>query len=236
MQFDTYEVRPERIVRPPELTAQRLDFRARAPGNPRAAFQSEIKRQYGLTAGWQRREADVLLLKSTGRSAPNLKSSSGAPVVGPIQAGKIVLRNQPVSDLASYLAFPFFDPSRLPFSKPILDRTGFKLLHSFAGGTSDGSLPWGALTLSGSTLYGMTIQSERDNLGVIFALDLSPKLAISLVDTSVSLSWSTNFPGFTLESAPKIEDEWTAVPGVTQFSATLQTSLRSGAWNRSKGS
>jgi uncharacterized repeat protein (TIGR03803 family) len=36
------------------------------------------------------------------------------------------------------------------------DGTGFGLLHSFTGGLNDGNTPNGSLTLSGSTLYGMT--------------------------------------------------------------------------------
>src|SRR5678816_1838971 len=36
------------------------------------------------------------------------------------------------------------------------DGTGFSLLHSFTSGNSDGADPFGSLTLSGSTLYGMT--------------------------------------------------------------------------------
>ncbi len=35
---------------------------------------------------------------------------------------------------------------------------GFTLLHDFAGGDTDGSIPEGSLILSGSTLYGMTNQ------------------------------------------------------------------------------
>jgi len=36
------------------------------------------------------------------------------------------------------------------------DGTEFQVLHAFSGGANDGSLPHGSLTLSGSTLYGMT--------------------------------------------------------------------------------
>jgi len=36
------------------------------------------------------------------------------------------------------------------------DGSNFKLLHSFTCGTSDGGNPYDSLTLSGSTLYGMT--------------------------------------------------------------------------------
>ncbi len=51
--------------------------------------------------------------------------------------------------------------------------TGFNLLHSFAGG-ADGSSPRGSLTLSGSTLYGMTYlggNGGSGNIGTIFSMN-----------------------------------------------------------------
>jgi uncharacterized repeat protein (TIGR03803 family) len=100
--------------------------------------------------------------------------------------------------------------------------TGFQLLHSFAGGTNDGSSPCDSLILSGSTLHGMTAGGGSNSVGVIFALDLPlPQLAISTGSTSVTLSWSTNFPDFALESVAQPGEAWTSVPGVTGYSATL---------------
>jgi uncharacterized repeat protein (TIGR03803 family) len=97
--------------------------------------------------------------------------------------------------------------------------TAFRVLHRFNG--ADGRDPWGSLLLSGSTLYGMTSQGGSNSLGVIFALDLMPKLSISLDETNVNLSWSTNFLDFTLESTDQLAGTWTPVPGVTGYSATL---------------
>jgi len=52
--------------------------------------------------------------------------------------------------------------------------TGFALLHSFAGGASDGSTPWVAsLAANGSTLYGMTMYGGSDNRGTIFKINTS---------------------------------------------------------------
>jgi uncharacterized repeat protein (TIGR03803 family) len=51
------------------------------------------------------------------------------------------------------------------------DRTGFTVLHAFAG-TSDGSAP-GDLLLSGGTLYGITVGGGSSNAGSIFKLDTS---------------------------------------------------------------
>jgi len=50
------------------------------------------------------------------------------------------------------------------------DGSAFTLLHEFAGGASDGNGPFGSLTLSGSTLYGMTYGGGDANMGVIFSI------------------------------------------------------------------
>jgi len=53
-----------------------------------------------------------------------------------------------------------------------MDGSGFTILHSFAGGSSDGANPsYGSLTLSGSTLYGMTQNGGSDDKGVIFKIN-----------------------------------------------------------------
>ncbi len=51
------------------------------------------------------------------------------------------------------------------------DGSGYSLLHEFAGGASDGSQPWGNLTLDGASLYGMTRWGGDADLGTIFKID-----------------------------------------------------------------
>jgi len=51
------------------------------------------------------------------------------------------------------------------------DGSGFTILHDFAGGTGDGAFPHGSLTLSGSTLYGMTPDGGAAGDGVIFQIN-----------------------------------------------------------------
>jgi uncharacterized repeat protein (TIGR03803 family) len=98
--------------------------------------------------------------------------------------------------------------------------SGFQVLHRFE--TSTGREPWGALSLYGSTLYGMTELGGSNNLGVIFALDLPrPQLGMTLAGTNINLSWSTNYPDFALESVSQLGETWTTVPGITGYSATL---------------
>ena len=53
-----------------------------------------------------------------------------------------------------------------------LDGTGFSLLHAFARSASDGGCPFGSLTLSGSTLYGVTKYGGSSNFGTIFRMNV----------------------------------------------------------------
>jgi uncharacterized repeat protein (TIGR03803 family) len=52
------------------------------------------------------------------------------------------------------------------------DGSAFSVLHSFVGGSSDGFVPHGDLTLVGSDLYGMTYSGGSNNLGTIFKTGL----------------------------------------------------------------
>ncbi|MBI5397264.1 MAG: PEP-CTERM sorting domain-containing protein [Verrucomicrobia bacterium] len=60
-----------------------------------------------------------------------------------------------------------------------INGSGFGVLHSFTGGSSDGAYTKGSLTISGSTLYGMTIEGSgvapsggpTINLGTVFSLN-----------------------------------------------------------------
>jgi uncharacterized repeat protein (TIGR03803 family) len=52
------------------------------------------------------------------------------------------------------------------------DGTGFTVLHSFTGGTTDGRYPqYGPLSLSGSTLYGTTVQGGTANAGTVYKVN-----------------------------------------------------------------
>jgi uncharacterized repeat protein (TIGR03803 family) len=51
------------------------------------------------------------------------------------------------------------------------DGTGFAVLHSFAGGVTDGAEPYGSLTLSGSTLYGVTSGGGSNDRGTVFKIN-----------------------------------------------------------------
>jgi uncharacterized repeat protein (TIGR03803 family) len=53
--------------------------------------------------------------------------------------------------------------------------TGFALLRSFAGYPSDGGIPYGSLTLDGSTLYGMTSAGGASGFGTAFSIGVVPE-------------------------------------------------------------
>ena len=50
------------------------------------------------------------------------------------------------------------------------DGTGFQLLHTFAGGASDGADPSSTLALVGSTLFGTTFSGGSGNFGTLFSV------------------------------------------------------------------
>ena len=52
-----------------------------------------------------------------------------------------------------------------------IDGTGYQVLHSFGTVLNDGYSPYGSLTLSGSTLYGMTEAGGAYNKGMIFQIN-----------------------------------------------------------------
>jgi uncharacterized repeat protein (TIGR03803 family) len=49
--------------------------------------------------------------------------------------------------------------------------TGFAVIHSFAGGTTDGKNPYGSLTLVNGKLYGMTNQGGTVDGGILFKIN-----------------------------------------------------------------
>jgi uncharacterized repeat protein (TIGR03803 family) len=50
------------------------------------------------------------------------------------------------------------------------DGSGYSVMHTFNGGPNDGSVPWGSLVQSGSTLYGMTVNGGTAGVGTIFQI------------------------------------------------------------------
>ena len=50
------------------------------------------------------------------------------------------------------------------------DGSGYSIIHTFTCTKNDGNQPFGSLTLSGSTLYGMTYQGGLFSDGTVFSV------------------------------------------------------------------
>ena len=86
--------------------------------------------------------------------------------------------------------------------------SSFTTLHNFAGGASDGASPLGgSLTLSGSTLFGMTAHGGTGTSGsdgVAFAIQLDGSNYNDLVNFNVGLSMGGNPYGSLMEVGSKL--------------------------------
>ena len=77
------------------------------------------------------------------------------------------------------------------------DGTGYQILHNFMGSPSDGIFPYDAVTLSGSTLFGMANQggnfSSTYGYGIIFSLDLPVFCitGIALEGNDILITWTS---------------------------------------------
>jgi len=77
--------------------------------------------------------------------------------------------------------------------------SGYTTLHNFAGGAADGSSPVGsALTLIGSTLYGMTANGGASNNGVVFRISSAGSNYANLVSFAGSPDGANPYGSLTL--------------------------------------
>jgi uncharacterized repeat protein (TIGR03803 family) len=102
------------------------------------------------------------------------------------------------------------------------------ILHNFAGGTTDGDRPYGSLTLSvsGTTLYGMTNQGGTYNAGTIFSIPSVPPLTISGTVTSsvgAGVTVTLSQPGWT-ETQKTTSSGAYSFPGLAPGSYTVTPS------------
>jgi uncharacterized repeat protein (TIGR03803 family) len=100
------------------------------------------------------------------------------------------------------------------------DGTGFNTIHALTAisGSSpstnyDGDHAAGALTVSGSMLYGTTESGGSKGRGTIFGFPIPPRLTITPAGTNVVITWPTNVAGFQLQSAASLGSNivWAAV-------------------------
>ncbi len=111
-----YDFRSKRIVLPPDAPKGAFDLLLTLPNRPMEALREEIKRQFGLVARRETRDADVLVLTIANVAAPKLLRSQGQNGSVDAMKGKVVLRNEPLSNLANYL--------ETELQRILIDRTG----------------------------------------------------------------------------------------------------------------
>ena len=113
------------VILAPDVTDGEFDLLVTLADHPQEALQVEIKKQLGLVAHFEPREADVMLLKSNLRE-PRLTPSKGAGTVRSVR-GKFDFTNQPMYALVNFLEDDF--------GKLVIDETGLAEHYT-------GSLKW----------------------------------------------------------------------------------------------
>ena len=101
------------------------------------------------------------------------------------------------------------------------DGTGFSLLHSFTGGTTDGSSPSGSLALSGSVLYGMTNNGGAYGNGTLFNVN-TDGTGYGILEDFRGFPTDGAFPLF---SSPTVAEDGSTIYGMTRFGGTSNSGV-----------
>ena len=114
--------------------------------------------------------ASLLLLASLGSprlmAHTNLQNFAGGDADGASPQGSLTLIDPTLYGMTEFGG----SANKGTLFKTSADGTGFSLVHTFLGGTNDGAFPLGSLTLSGSTLFGMTVVGGTGQ-GTIFKIN-----------------------------------------------------------------
>lgn len=87
--------------------------------------------------------------------------------------------------------------------------TDFAILHNIAA--LEGAFPSGGVVASGVNLYGCGSGGGAQGSGALYRLFIQPSLSIARAGTNVILTWSTNYPAFTLQSTTNVSSGSTSV-------------------------
>jgi len=124
---------------------------------------------YGMTAyGGSENLGTIFKVDSDGSGFTVLHSFTGGSSDGSTPRGYLVLANGLLYGMTQHGGSS--DQGVVFTVNP--DGTGLTILHSFAGGSDDGSQPSGSLVLDGGVLYGMTHTGGASNWGTIFRLNV----------------------------------------------------------------
>jgi uncharacterized protein (TIGR03435 family) len=116
-----------RVILAPDIADEKFDFLIAVPDHPQEALQAEIKKQLGLVAHREIREADVLVLKVSDSSAIRLTAAKAGNSSDSRGYGRFEFANEPVDDLSDFL--------ENSLGKPVIDET--RLTQKYSG-----SLKW----------------------------------------------------------------------------------------------
>ncbi len=123
---------------------------------------------YGMTPyGGTNGNGTIFRINTNGKGFELLHSFAGGVTDGQFPEGSLILSRSTLYGTthnggSSYNGTIF---------KVNTDGSGFMLLHSFTGATSDGAYPWRSLLLKGSTLYGITMDGGINDLGTVFKVN-----------------------------------------------------------------
>jgi uncharacterized protein (TIGR03435 family) len=104
-------------ILPTDLPEENFDLLLTLP-NGKQALRDQIKKQLGLIAHREMREADVLILQLKNAGAPGIRPSKGESPNMMNGSFKYTLTNQPFNLLSGFL--------ESQFGKPVLNRTGLR--------------------------------------------------------------------------------------------------------------
>jgi uncharacterized protein (TIGR03435 family) len=117
-----------RVILPPDGSNGKFDFLLTVPVHPQEALQAEIKKQLGLAAHREMRDADVLVLRVSNSSAIRLTAAKGGNSSDTRPGrGRFEFTNEPIDYLRDFLEDSL--------GKPVIDETESTQNYS-------GSLQW----------------------------------------------------------------------------------------------
>ncbi|HTS19671.1 MAG TPA: choice-of-anchor tandem repeat GloVer-containing protein [Verrucomicrobiae bacterium] len=127
---------------------------------------------YGMTNGGGTNEVGVIFSLGTGGSPFSvLHSFAGGTSDGALPNEGVILNG---TTLYGTTSAGGSNNEGIVFAyNTALTSNAFTILHHFVGGNNDGAGPFGPLTLSGSTLYGLTSGGGTNNLGIVFQIGMS---------------------------------------------------------------
>jgi uncharacterized repeat protein (TIGR03803 family) len=134
---------------------------------PRGSLIRDGSILYGMTqTGGASNNGTVFSIGTDGSGFTLLHSFAGSPGDGQNPYGDLVLNGGTLYGMTPSGGSNNYGTA---FSLGI-DGSGYTVLHSFAGGSSDGRYPYGDLTPDGSALYGLARDSGANSGGVVFSL------------------------------------------------------------------